>query len=535
VILFIVCCSSSSDHPIINGKNLIYDAAKATFYGLSPEETMKAITTTPASILGIADRVGAIKEGYDGDIVLWDRHPLMIGARPDTIVVDGNVVVNRKMEIFSTYPQPNIMTEEESDKITKNGKPLRTEVLHSKCYLIRGATIHTMDEKNTLLERANILVEDGQIKCVGKNCQEDSKTCQVFEGTEMHVIPGLVESSSSLGLIEIVGESQAHEGNSESRNRGLNAEVRALDGIRLYNSRTIPAARKNGVTVTISHPISNALVMGTSTSFFLLDNERVDDMLIKDVVGLHVTLGYDTVHDLNNAISAQFLDLRNMFVKTQKLVLSRKLKRKSDLAELKDKLLNEDAVVKVLRGQIPLIAHVNQVDAITHLLRLQRQFHFKLVIVGGAEAHLVAKTLVKQDVGVVITPSRKGHAAQQRWDTMLTDPVDFGASILHAAGVKLGVSVGYAHYARDLRWIAGKIQATSHSQGRKLITPRDALAMITKNVAQMFGIYDRGVGQIRVQDTANFIVLIGPNLLSFESRVKIVAFGTRLECKPIQR
>jgi imidazolonepropionase-like amidohydrolase len=70
VILFIVCCSSSSDHPIINSKNLIYDAAKATFYGLSPEETMKAITTTPASILGIADRVGAIKEGY-GDIVFF--------------------------------------------------------------------------------------------------------------------------------------------------------------------------------------------------------------------------------------------------------------------------------------------------------------------------------------------------------------------------------------------------------------------------------------------------------------------------------
>jgi imidazolonepropionase-like amidohydrolase len=524
-----------SDHPIINGKNLIYDAAKAMFYGMSPDATMRAITSVPASIIGVSDRIGALKEGYDGDIVLWDKHPLSLGARPDTIIIDGNVVLHRNHAIVSTSLEPEYMPEPATETLELNNAPIITETHDFKCYAVKGAVIHVQDEKDTIIQSGTIVVVHGTIKCMKQTC-EIPPSCNVYQSSHpIHIIPGLIESSSSLGLVEIVTESQAHEGSAETRNKGENPDLHAIDGLRLFNSRTIPAARKNGVTVSISHPKNDALVMGTSVAYYLLDNHRIEEVLVKETTGLHITLGIDSVHDLNNAVMAQLHDLRVLLEKKQKEILSRKLKRKSELGNLKDQLLNNDIVVRVLRKEIPLVAHVNQVDVMNHLLRMQKLFKFRLVIVGGAEAHLIAKTLAKQEVSVIITPSKKGHAAHQRWDTMLTDSCDFGISILHSAGVKLGISVGYAHYARDLRWIAGKVQQSGNEQGKRVLKESQTLAMITKNVAQMFGLYEQGLGQLREKDVANFVVLIGKNVLTFESRVRVVAVGSRVETKPIQR
>jgi imidazolonepropionase-like amidohydrolase len=41
--------------------------------------------------MGIGDRVGSLKVGYDADVVVWDRDPLLLGARPAQVIVDGHV------------------------------------------------------------------------------------------------------------------------------------------------------------------------------------------------------------------------------------------------------------------------------------------------------------------------------------------------------------------------------------------------------------------------------------------------------------
>lgn len=73
-------------------RHLYHEAAKTQRYGdLTDTEALKLITLHPAIQLGIADRVGSIEVGKEGDIVIFDRHPLSIYTIPQKTIVDGIV------------------------------------------------------------------------------------------------------------------------------------------------------------------------------------------------------------------------------------------------------------------------------------------------------------------------------------------------------------------------------------------------------------------------------------------------------------
>ena len=73
-------------------RHLYHEAAKTQRYGgLSDNEALRLITINPAIQLGIDDRVGSIEVGKDGDITIFDNHPLSIYAIPQQTIVDGVV------------------------------------------------------------------------------------------------------------------------------------------------------------------------------------------------------------------------------------------------------------------------------------------------------------------------------------------------------------------------------------------------------------------------------------------------------------
>lgn len=73
-------------------RHLYHEAAKTQRYGdLTDQEALKLITLHPAIQLGIDDRVGSIEVGKEGDIAIFNNHPLSIYAVPQKTIVDGVV------------------------------------------------------------------------------------------------------------------------------------------------------------------------------------------------------------------------------------------------------------------------------------------------------------------------------------------------------------------------------------------------------------------------------------------------------------
>lgn len=78
-------------------RHLYHEAAKTQRYGgLSDLDALKLITINPAKQLGIDDRVGTIEKGKDGDLAIFNAHPLSIYAIPQMTIVEGNVLFDLK-------------------------------------------------------------------------------------------------------------------------------------------------------------------------------------------------------------------------------------------------------------------------------------------------------------------------------------------------------------------------------------------------------------------------------------------------------
>lgn len=78
-----------TDHPETPQKFLSLCAMTAMSGGMEYRDVLKALTIIPSRLCGIDNRVGSIKEGKDGDIIIWKGKPLEALAKPETVIIDG--------------------------------------------------------------------------------------------------------------------------------------------------------------------------------------------------------------------------------------------------------------------------------------------------------------------------------------------------------------------------------------------------------------------------------------------------------------
>ena len=88
-----VSVSIITDAPVIPLQHLPLCAGLAVNAGLEEDEAWRAITITPATQLGVGDRVGSLEPGKDGDVVIWTADPLRtVGGEAAMTIVTGQVV-----------------------------------------------------------------------------------------------------------------------------------------------------------------------------------------------------------------------------------------------------------------------------------------------------------------------------------------------------------------------------------------------------------------------------------------------------------
>lgn len=73
----------------MNARDLVHEAQKAYHYGFNEHKALQALTSVPANSLKLGHRIGSIAVGKDADLVIWERHPLRLGARPRHVIIDG--------------------------------------------------------------------------------------------------------------------------------------------------------------------------------------------------------------------------------------------------------------------------------------------------------------------------------------------------------------------------------------------------------------------------------------------------------------
>ena len=82
----------TTDHPVVPIHYLVHQATLAVKEGLDTETALRSITLNPARMLGLDDRVGALRPGMDADIVLWSGDPLDVMSRALRVFLSGREV-----------------------------------------------------------------------------------------------------------------------------------------------------------------------------------------------------------------------------------------------------------------------------------------------------------------------------------------------------------------------------------------------------------------------------------------------------------
>ncbi|KAI0710537.1 hypothetical protein C8Q76DRAFT_858520 [Earliella scabrosa] len=90
-----------SYHPVLNSWYLVYEAQQAHYYGLPHNLALAAVTSTPAKVGWVRTTASDMSKRvrYDADIVLWDSHPLALGATPQQVWIDGVAQINALSEL----------------------------------------------------------------------------------------------------------------------------------------------------------------------------------------------------------------------------------------------------------------------------------------------------------------------------------------------------------------------------------------------------------------------------------------------------
>lgn len=95
-----VCIAITTDHPVSMIQFLPICAGLAVKSGLPPEEGLRAITINPAKICNVADRVGSLEIGKDGDVVIFDGNPMEVFSRALCTIIEGKIVYRDENEDF---------------------------------------------------------------------------------------------------------------------------------------------------------------------------------------------------------------------------------------------------------------------------------------------------------------------------------------------------------------------------------------------------------------------------------------------------
>ena len=357
---------------------------------------------------------------------------------------------------------------------------------------------------------ADILTEDGKIKKIapvleGKVINE----AEVIDATGIDIYPGFVEAHCHLGLdgyaVGFVGQ------DFNEINDPITPQLSAVDAINPQDE-TFKMARDAGVTCVCTGPGSSNIIGGT---FCVLKTygKRIDDMLVKEKSAMKIAFGENPklCYKEKGVYSRMSVaaKLREVLRKTQ--IYARKLEKAGypddiDYSKLPDYDEKLEAMLPVIRREMPLKAHAHRADDIYTAIRIAKEFELDLRIDHTTDGALIADDLAKEGFPVAVGPSF-GHASKNELKNKKFET----AGLLADAGCQVSIITDSPVTEECyLPLCAGR----AIYSGMKEF---DALKAITINAAKHAGVEDR-VGSIEEGKDADFVLIKGAPF-SIDSRI----------------
>ncbi len=348
------------------------------------------------------------------------------------------------------------------------------------------------------IEEGVLIVQNGKIQAIGDaRAVRLSSDVQVIDVKGKVIMPGLVDTHSHIG-----------EGSGADSSSPIQPDIRILDALNPRAS-SLQRAQSGGITTVNVMPGSGFLNSGQTLYLKLRDDARtIDDLLILDKDGKYmggIKFANGTNSLRSNAGSFPGTRARSAALVREQFLKAQDYREKvrkagNDRSKLPPRDLAMEALAEVLDRKRTVHFHTHRHDDIMTVLRLQKEFGFKVVLQHVSEAWKVAEEIAKAGVPssiiMIDSPGGKLETVDIKYEN--------GAA-LEKAGALVGFHTDdYITDSRHFLRSAGLAVRAGMSRDK-------ALYAMTMAGAKMLEMDDR-IGSLEQGKDADFIILSGDPL-----------------------
>ena len=295
--------------------------------------------------------------------------------------------------------------------------------------LIKNGTVKTMAGPD--LENGCVLIgDDGKIIAVRTEI-DAPEGAEILDAGGRLVTPGCVEAHCHIGLDN---EGMGWEGHDYNELADpLTPQMRAIDSINPQDEAFENAIRA-GVTTACTGP-GSANVVGGTFAAIKLTGKRVDKMIVRHPLAMKCAFGENPKRCYGQGSKKSPVTrmgtaalLRELLFKTRRY-LQDKEEGKNPGFDMK-----LEAMIPVLKGEIPLKAHAHRADDILTAVRIAREFDVKITLDHCTDGAVIADELAEEGLPAFVGPTLGGKSKIELQSKSFTTP-----KILHEAGVPISI------------------------------------------------------------------------------------------------
>lgn len=379
-----------------------------------------------------------------------------------------------------------------------------------KRILLKNGVLYDLEKDKYI--KNDIIIRDSKIIEVADNIRNEYEDAEIIELNEKFVFPGCIDCHTHLGIIEECTGKIGIDNNETSN--PVTPHLNGIDGINPFDVAFNDAV-KAGITCVMSGPGSNNVVGGRNV-VLKTNGTIIDKMIIMNPAGFKISLGENPLntYGINDKCPVTRMGaaalIRELFMRTEDYII------RKENNKLKERDIRLEAVIPVLKSQIPLRVHAHRADDIVTAIRIAEEFHIsKMVIEHGTEAHLIKSYLREKNIpvayGPLLTPRIKMELKARNYGSIAE---------LVEAGVKTALITDHPYNSIDcLRTVA----SIAVARGLQF---KDAIKAITINAAEILNCENR-IGKLEVGYDADIVVYDG-DPLDVKSKVKLTMINGKI-------
>ncbi len=364
-----------------------------------------------------------------------------------------------------------------------------------KLLAIINGEIHTAQTKEPL--RGTILVQDGKIAAIGDvNLPPEA---DVIDAAGAAIYPGFIDPHTHLGVSE---QGLGWEGRDYNEMTDpVTAHLRALDAINPEEDGYREAVEA-GITTVMCAP-GSANILGGSTVVLKTGGGLLHQRVLRANAGIKAALGENPKRVYSGAKKAPSTRMASAAILREALVAAQNYQNKleragGDTDKLPPRDLKAEALLPVLKKEVPLRIHAHRADDIATALRIAKEFEINLTLEHASEAHFLLDQVAQSGFPAIVGPSL-GTPGKVETQKKTLDTV----KILSEAGVTVALTTD--HPVLNIYQLLHAAAAVVRETG---MDEYDVLRLITINAAQILGV-DQRVGSIEVGKDADLVIIEG--------------------------